>query len=91
MSSGLCHRELTAEDEYALWNLYYQSSYSFDYSTREWIRQCFEYSAKRSSVRPYGYGKIVPTREEKKKTNDLVTQVYGDTSRGTSYRYDEWY
>ena len=76
MSSVLYHRELTAEEQEALEKLYCQSFYRFDWSTREWIRQCFRYSARRSIVRPYGYGKTVPTREDKNKTNESVRQVY---------------
>jgi hypothetical protein len=87
MSSVLHHRELTAEEDHALWNLYCQSFYTFNWSTREWIRQCWAYSAKKSIVRPYGYGKTMPTREDKKKTNESVRQVYENASRGTSYGY----
>jgi len=76
MSSELYHRKLTAEEDHSLWNLYYQSFYRFDWSTREWIRQCWAYSAGKSIVRPYGYGKTMPTREDKKKTNESLRQVY---------------
>jgi len=87
MSSVLYHRELTAEEQEALEKLYCRSFYRLDWSTREWIRQCFRYSARRSIVRPYGYGKTVPTLEDKNKTNESVRQVYEDASRGTSYGY----
>jgi hypothetical protein len=87
MSTELYHRKLTAEENDALWNLYCQSFYRFDWSTREWIRQCWAYSAMESFVRPYGYGKTMPTREDKKRTNESKRQVYENASSGTSYGY----
>jgi hypothetical protein len=83
----LYHRELTAEEQVALEKLYCRSFYRLDWSTREWIRQCFRYSYRLSIIRPYGYGNMAPTREDIKKTNGLIVRNHREANSGNSYGY----